>query len=90
MEPIIEILARSKAEQDRFGTNMGCVDAASVWELENCVVELTNQSDIMQDALNDIVHIAAQLKANLISSKKFDGKNELTKLPIIYWINVEK
>mmetsp|Transcript_40895 Transcript_40895/g.73718 ORF Transcript_40895/g.73718 Transcript_40895/m.73718 type:complete len:652 (-) Transcript_40895:211-2166(-) len=79
MDPIIEVLDRFKAEQDRLGTNMGGVDAARVRELENRVVELTNRSDIMQDALNDIVHIAAQLKADLISSKKSDGKNELTK-----------
>ena len=83
-DPIIEVLDRFKAEQDRLCTDMGGVDDARVRELENHVVELTNRSDIMQDTLNDIVHIAAQLKADLISSKKSDGKNELTKLPIIY------
>ena len=35
-----------------------------------------NRSDIVQDVLK---YIAAQLKADLISSKKSDGKNELTK-----------
>ena len=80
MDPIIEVLDRFKAEQDRLGTNIGGVDAVRVRELENRVVELTNRSDILQDALNDVVHIAAQLKADLLNSKKgTDGKMELTK-----------
>jgi len=81
MDPIVEVLDRFKAEQDRLGTTAGgSVDAARVRELENRVVELTNRSDILQDAFNDVVHIAAQLKADLMSSKKgSDGKMELTK-----------
>jgi len=81
MDPIVEVLDRFKAEQDRLGTTAGgSVDAARVRELENRVVELTNRSDIMQDSLNDVVHIAAQLKADLMISKKgSDGKMELTK-----------
>ena len=39
MDPIIEVLNRFKAEQDRLCTNMGGVDAARVRELENRVVE---------------------------------------------------
>ena len=39
MDPIIEVLDRFKAEQDRLCTNMGGVDAARVRELENRVVE---------------------------------------------------
>jgi len=58
-----------------LGTNMGGVDAARVRDLENRVVELTNGSDVLHDALNDIVHIAAQLKANLSNSRKSVGKN---------------
>lgn len=38
--------------------------------LENRVVDLTNRNDMLQDSLSDIIHIAAQLKAYLISSKK--------------------
>lgn len=80
MDPIVEVLDRFKAEQDRLGTSVGGVDAARVRELENRVVELTNRSDILTDALNDVVHIAAQLKADLINSKKgTDGKFELAK-----------
>ena len=52
---------------------------ARVRELENRVVDLTNRNDILQDALNDIVHIAAQLKADLMNKKSSDGKAELTK-----------
>jgi hypothetical protein len=37
-----------------------------VRELENRVVELTNQTDILLDALGDIGHMAAQLKSDLI------------------------
>lgn len=81
MDPIIEVLDRFKAEQERLGIgHMGGVDVARVRELENRVVELTNRSDILQDALNDVVHIAAQLKADLMNSQKgSDGKPELTK-----------
>lgn len=81
MEPIVEVLDRFKAEQDRLGTTAGgSVDAARVRELENRVVDLVNRSDILQDALNDVVHIAAQLKADLMSGKKgSDGKAELAK-----------
>lgn len=81
MDPIIEVLDRFKAEQDRLGTgNLGGVDVARVRELENRVVDLTNRNDILQESLNDIVHIAAQLKADLMNSKKgSDGKLELTK-----------
>jgi hypothetical protein len=43
MDPIIEVLDRFKAEQDRLGTNMGGVDAARVRELENRVVEFTGK-----------------------------------------------
>mmetsp|Transcript_304 Transcript_304/g.604 ORF Transcript_304/g.604 Transcript_304/m.604 type:complete len:658 (+) Transcript_304:420-2393(+) len=83
MDPIIEVLDRFKAEQDRLGTSrMGGnnVDAARVRELENRVVELTNQSEMLKGALNDIVHISAQLKADLVNKKKgSDGKMEFTK-----------
>lgn len=80
MDPITEVLDRFKAEQDRLGTgNLGGVDVARVRELENRVLELTNRSDVLQDAFSDIVHIAAQLKADLMHSKKgSDGKVELT------------
>jgi len=80
MDPIIEVLDRFKAEQDRLGTgHLGGVDVARVRELENRVVDLTNRNDILQDAMNDIVHIAAQLKADLMNKKSSDGKVELTK-----------
>jgi len=82
MDPIIEVLDRFKAEQERLGTgHMGGVDVARVRELENRVVDLTNRNDIITDALNDIVHIAAQLKADLMNSKSSDGGNveQLTK-----------
>ena len=81
MDPIIEVLDRFKAEQERLrGDAFGGVDAARVRELENRVVELTNRSDILQDALGDIVHIAAQLKADLINNdKRTDGKMEIKK-----------
>ncbi|KAL9184835.1 hypothetical protein ACHAXT_002612 [Thalassiosira profunda] len=80
MDPIVEVLDRFKAEQDRLGTGHGGgVDAARVRELENRVVDLTNRADILQDALNDVVHIAAQLKADLAEGKKGDGKAELAK-----------
>ena len=79
MDPIVEVLDRFKAEQDRLGTNRGGVDAARVRELENRVLDLANRSDILQEALNDIVHIAAQLKADLMSSNKSDTKAELSK-----------
>jgi len=80
MDPIIEVLDRFKAEQDRLGTgHLGGVDVARVRELENRVVDLTNRNDILQDAMNDIVHIAAQLKADLMNKKSSDGKAELTK-----------
>ena len=46
---------------------------ARVRELENRVVDLTNRNDIITDALNDVVHIAAQLKADLMNSKSSDG-----------------
>ena len=57
------------------------MDVARVRELENRVAELTNRNDIITDALNDIVHIAAQLKADLMNSKSSDGGNveQLTK-----------
>lgn len=79
MDPIVEVLDRFKAEQDRLGTNRGGVDTARVRELENRVLDLTNQSDILQEALNDVVHIAAQLKADLMSSNKLDTKAGLSK-----------
>eukprot|EP00584_Thalassiosira_punctigera_P009437 CAMPEP_0172545164 /NCGR_PEP_ID=MMETSP1067-20121228/15151_1 /TAXON_ID=265564 ORGANISM="Thalassiosira punctigera, Strain Tpunct2005C2" /NCGR_SAMPLE_ID=MMETSP1067 /ASSEMBLY_ACC=CAM_ASM_000444 /LENGTH=662 /DNA_ID=CAMNT_0013331859 /DNA_START=129 /DNA_END=2117 /DNA_ORIENTATION=- len=81
MDPIVEVLDRFKAEQDRLGTTAGGnVDAARVRELENRVVELTARSDVLRDALCDVVHIAAQLKADLMSGKKgADGRAELTK-----------
>ena len=76
----IEVLDRFKAEQDRLGTGHGGgVDVARVRELENRVVDLTNRADVLQDALNDVVHIAAQLKADLAEGKKGDGKAELAK-----------
>lgn len=73
MAPIIEVLDRFKAEQERLGTlsNGGGIESARVRELENRVVELTNMSDTLQDKLNDIGSIAAQLKADLMS-----GNNE--------------
>ena len=47
MDPIIELLDRFKAEQERLGTgHMGGVDVARVRELESRVVELTNRNDI--------------------------------------------
>mmetsp|Transcript_28280 Transcript_28280/g.59474 ORF Transcript_28280/g.59474 Transcript_28280/m.59474 type:complete len:683 (+) Transcript_28280:277-2325(+) len=80
MDPIIEVLDRFKAEQERLrGDSFGGVDAARVRELENRVVDLTNRVDILQDALGDIVHIAAQFKADLINNKKSDGKLEMKK-----------
>jgi ankyrin repeat protein len=69
---IIEVLDRFRAEQDRLGlgrddgTGGGGIDNARVRELENRVVVLTNQTEIMQDALSDIAHIAAQLKSDLL------------------------
>ena len=75
---IIEVLDRFEAEQDRLGMGRGGdasnnggtggsgMDAARVRELENRVVELTNQTDILLDALGDIGHMAAQLKADLV------------------------
>ena len=69
MGAIVEVLDRFKAEQDRLGMGRdgaGGIDAARLRELENRVVELTNQTDILRDALGDISHMAAQLKADLI------------------------
>ena len=71
MGAIVEVLDRFKAEQDRLRTGRdanggGGIDAARVRELENRVVELTNQTDILLDALGDIGHMAAQLKSDLI------------------------
>jgi ankyrin repeat protein len=70
MGSIIEVLDQFKAEQDRLGMgqggNAGGIDAARVRELENRVVELTNQTDILLDALGNIGRMAAQLKADLI------------------------
>jgi len=81
MDPIVEVLDRFKAEQDRLGTgHMGGVDVARVRELENRVVELTNRGDVLMEALNDIVHIAAQLKADLMNNTKSSNHGaELTK-----------
>ena len=74
MGPIVEVLDRFRAEQDRLGV------AARVRELEERVVELTGRADVLQNALNDVVHIAAQLKADLMNSKKSsNGKVELAK-----------
>ena len=80
MDPIVEVLDRFKAEQERLGgVSPGTVDSARVRELENRVVELTNRSDLLSAALNDIVHVAAQLKADLINNKRSDGKMEIKK-----------
>ncbi len=87
MAPIVEVLDRFKAEQDRLGTlhavNGGggsstTIEGVRVRELENRVVELTNMSDNLQEALNDIAHIAAQLKADLTSGNT-NEKAVLTK-----------
>jgi hypothetical protein len=77
MESIVEVLDRFKAEQERLGGTTGGVDAIRVRELENRVVELTNRVDILSGALNDIVHVAAQLKADMINNKRSDGKLEI-------------
>lgn len=79
MDPIVEVLDRFKAEQDRLGTSaMGGVDAARVRELENRVVELTNRADMLQDALYDVTQIAGQLRADLTNNKG-DSKAEIVK-----------
>jgi ankyrin repeat protein len=69
---IVEVLDRFRAEQDRLGLGRddngvggGGIDNARLRELENRVVALTNQTEIMQNALSDIAHIAAQLKSDL-------------------------
>lgn len=77
MESIVEVLDRFKAEQERLGGTTGGIDAIRVRELENRVVELTNRVDILSGALNDIVHVAAQLKADMINNKRSDGKLEI-------------
>lgn len=80
MDPIIEVLDRFKAEQERLGSiSPAALDGARVRELENRVVELTNRVDILTGALSDIVHTAAQLKADLINNKRSDGKMEMKK-----------
>ncbi|KAL3795734.1 hypothetical protein ACHAW5_007340 [Stephanodiscus triporus] len=77
---IIEVLDRFKAEQDRLGMgrdpNGGGLDSARVRELENRVVELTNQADMMRDSLGHIANMAAELKADLI----LDGSGNSTAL----------
>lgn len=84
MAPIIEVLDRFKAEQDRLGTlhaangGSNSIEGVRVRELENRVVELTNMSDNLQEALNDIAHIAAQLKTDLTSGSN-NEKAVLTK-----------
>lgn len=85
MAPIIEVLDRFKAEQDRLGTlhaanggGGGGLEGARVRELEDRVVELTNMSDNLQEALNDIAHIAAELKKDLTSGNN-NEKAVLTK-----------
>ena len=86
MAPIIEVLDRFKAEQDRLGTlhaaNGGgsstTIEGVRVRELENRVVELTNMSDNLQEALNNIANIAAQLKTDLTSGNT-NEKAVLTK-----------
>ena len=80
MDPIIEVLDRFKAEQERLGSlSTGNIDGARVRELENRMVELANRVDILTGALNDVVHTAAQLKADLINNKRSDGKMEIKK-----------
>jgi len=81
MDPIVEVLDRFKAEQERLGTtNLGGVEVARVRELENRVVELTNRAEVLQYALGDVVHFAAALRADLMSSgKKGDCRAEMVK-----------
>ena len=43
IDSITEVLDPFKAEQNRTGANIGSVDVARVQELENRLVELTNQ-----------------------------------------------
>ncbi|KAL3775607.1 hypothetical protein ACHAWO_006815 [Cyclotella atomus] len=80
MDPIIEVLDRFKAEQERLGgISPAALDGARVRELENRVVELANRVDLLTGALSDVVHTAAQLKADLINNKRSDGKMEIKK-----------
>ncbi|KAL7458056.1 hypothetical protein ACHAWC_009546 [Mediolabrus comicus] len=78
MDPIKEVLTRFKQEQQRLGvTKNGNVDNARFRELEDRVALLTNKTETLSEALNGVVEIAAQLKSDIISNKKTDGKVEI-------------
>ena len=69
-----------RADQDGWQPLHCACLSARVRELKEWVVELTGWADVLRNALNDVVHIAAQLKADLMNSKKSsDGKVELAK-----------
>ncbi|KAL7553004.1 hypothetical protein ACHAWF_016249 [Thalassiosira exigua] len=83
MDPIIEVLDRFKAEQERLGTGPGGrgagggADAARVRELEDRVAGLTNRVEMLQDALGDVAHAATRMKMELASKKGTDPRPEL-------------
>lgn len=80
MGPIVEVLDRFKVEQERLGTtNLGGVEVARVHELENRVLELTQRTELLQYALNDMVHFAGSTKAELDMNPQSSGREEITK-----------